>query len=56
MTDEHVEQFAAAIESFWRELPSTVTFDEDALLDVPDEFEKAWNKDLASQRACRAAS
>lgn len=49
VTDEHVEQFAAAIESFWRELPPTVTFDEDAVLDVPDEFERAWNKDLASQ-------
>lgn len=48
VTDEHVEQFAAAVESFWRELPPTVTFGEDAALDVPDEFEKAWNKDLAS--------
>lgn len=56
VTDKHVAGFAAAIESFWREMPSTVTFDGDAALDVPDEFEKAWNKDLASQQAFRATS
>lgn len=56
VTDEHVAGFAAAIESFWRDLPPTVTFDDDAALDVPDEFEKAWNKDLASQQASRANS
>lgn len=49
VTDEHVEQFAAAIESFWRELPPTTTFDDDSVRDVPDEFQRAWNKDLASQ-------
>lgn len=49
VTDDHVEQFAAAIEQFWRELPSTVTFDKGAALAVPDEFGKAWNKDIASQ-------
>lgn len=54
VTDDQVEQFAAAIELFWRELPSTVTFDEDAALDVPDEFEKAWNKDLASPQTTPA--
>lgn len=56
VTDDHVGQFAAAIELFWRELPSTVKFDEDAALDVPDEFEKAWNKDLASQHTFHAAN
>lgn len=54
VTDDQVEQFAAAIELFWRELPSTVTFDEDAALDVPDEFEKAWNKDLACHQTSPA--
>jgi len=56
VTDDHVEKFSTAIESFWRELPSSVTFDEDAALDVPDEFEKAWKKDLAAQQASRASS
>ncbi len=56
LTDDHVEQFAAAIESFWRELPSTVTFDEDAGLEVPDEFEKAWRKDLDSRQKSYAPS
>lgn len=46
VTNEHVAGFAAAIESFWRELPPTVTFDGDAALDVPDEIEKAWDKDF----------
>jgi hypothetical protein len=50
VTDDHVEQFAAAIELFWRELPPTVTFDEGAALEVPDEFERAWNKDLTAQQ------
>lgn len=54
VTDDQVEQLAGAIELFWRELPSTVTFDEDAALDVPDEFEKAWNKDLACQQTSPA--
>jgi hypothetical protein len=31
-------------------------FDEDAALDVPDEFEKAWNKDLATQQTSLASS
>ncbi len=50
VSDKHVEDFAAAIESFWRDLPSFVMFDEDAALDVPDEFEKAWKKDLATRQ------
>ena len=54
VTDDHVEQFAAAIELFWCQLPPTVTFEEDAALDVPDEFEKAWRKDLASQQTPHA--
>lgn len=45
VSDEHVETFATAIESFWRELPSKLTFDEDSELDVPKDFEKAWHKD-----------
>lgn len=55
VTDDHVEEFAAAIESFWCDLPSTVVFDEDAELDVPDEFEKAWKKDLAIQETSWAS-
>lgn len=47
VTDEHIETFAAAIESFWRELPPELTFDEDSELDVPKDFEKAWHKDQA---------
>jgi len=49
VTDDHVEEFSTAIKSFWHELPPSVTFDEDATLDVPSEFEKAWKKDLAAQ-------
>lgn len=45
VTDEHIGTFAAAIESFWRELPPELTFDEDSELDVPRDFEKAWHKD-----------
>lgn len=51
--DEHLDGFAAAIELFWRELPSTVTFDDDATLDIPNEFEKAWNKDLELRQVSR---
>lgn len=47
VSDEHVKEFAAAIESFWRELPAALAFDEGAELDVPKEFEKAWHKDQA---------
>lgn len=52
LSDSHVDEFAEAIELFWRELPPSVTFDE-ADLDVPDEFEKAWKKDVAAQQASR---
>lgn len=48
VTDSHVDEFSTAIESFWRELPPNVKFDEDVELDVPPEFEKAWRKDLAA--------
>lgn len=48
VTDQHVEQFDAAIEAFWRLIPSELSFDEGAALDVPEEFEKAWNKDAAN--------
>jgi hypothetical protein len=54
VTDEHVDEFSAAVESFWRELPPTLTVVVDGNLDLPDEFEKAWNMDLASQRTSRA--
>lgn len=56
LSDAHVDQFAAAIELFWRELPPTVTFEEEVGLDVPDEFEKAWNKDLAALQASHIAN
>lgn len=56
LLDGHVDGFAAAIELFWRELPPTVTFDEKAGLEVPDEFAKAWDKDLAAQQASRIAN
>lgn len=56
LSDSHVDEFATAIELFWRELPPTVTFDEEADLEVPDEFGKAWNKDLAAQHASRMAN
>ena len=52
LSDSHVDEFAEAIELFWRELPPSVTFDE-ANLDVPDEFGKAWKKDVAAQQASR---
>lgn len=47
VSDEHVDAFSSAIESFWRELPPELTFDEDSELDVPREFGKAWHKDCA---------
>lgn len=52
VSDVHVDDFAASIELFWRELPATVKFDE-ANLDVPDDFAKAWNKDLEAQKVSR---
>jgi hypothetical protein len=48
VSDEHVEEFAAAIESFWLALPPELILDGEAVLDVPDEFEKARKKDLAN--------
>lgn len=54
VTDEHVDEFSAAIDSFWRELPSSLTCENDAVLDVPDEFERAWRRDLANSRGARA--
>ncbi|MHA6203512.1 hypothetical protein ACXU4B_03695 [Dyella soli] len=47
VSDEQVDTFAAAIETFWQELPSELTFEEDSELDVPKDFEKAWHKDQA---------
>lgn len=47
VSDEHMEAFASAIEMFWRELPSSLTFDKGTELDVPKKFENAWNKDVA---------
>jgi hypothetical protein len=48
VSNTHIEEFAAAIESFWRALPPEIIFEEDVVLDVPDDFEKAWKKDLAN--------
>ena len=49
VTDQHVDHFAAAIEGFWQYLPPELTFADDVELALPDEFEKAWKKDLAAQ-------
>lgn len=55
VTDDHFEEFAVAIEMFWRDLPPKLTFHEDNLSNVPKEFEKAWQKDLAALEASREA-
>lgn len=45
VSDAHIEEFSSAIESFWRDIPSSPIFDAEADIDVPLKFAKAWNKD-----------
>lgn len=51
VSDEQIDEFATAIEAFWNELPAELTFDEDADLDVPREFEKAWRRDVQASQS-----
>lgn len=56
VSDKHFDEFASAIECFWRELPSTLNFDEDEDLDVPKDFESAWHKDFHKHGASQVKS
>lgn len=45
VTDAHVEEFADAIEAFWRALPTELVFDASVELNLPDEIAKGHRKD-----------
>lgn len=53
VTDAHVEEFADAIEEFWRALPAELLFDASVELKVPDEIAKGLRKDVEQRRADR---
>jgi hypothetical protein len=46
VTDAHVEEFAGAIEAFWRAVPKELLMDDSIDLDVPDEIAKGHRKDM----------
>jgi len=47
VTDTQLDEFARAIESFWRSVPYELTFDANAELQLPKEFERALRDDMA---------
>jgi hypothetical protein len=49
VTDAHLEEFAEAIEAFWRALPTELVFDASVDLNVPDEIAKGQRKDAEAQ-------
>lgn len=46
VTDAHVEEFADAIEVFWRSVPNELLVDDRIDFDVPDEIAKGQRKDI----------
>ncbi|WP_369975474.1 hypothetical protein [Xanthomonas bundabergensis] len=46
ITDQNVDEFAAAIDAFWLALPSELTIDTEQDLNVPGRFNAAFQKDL----------
>jgi hypothetical protein len=49
VTDAHVEEFADAIEAFWRALPTELVFDASGDLNVPDEIAKGYRRDAEAE-------
>ncbi|PPU32176.1 MULTISPECIES: hypothetical protein [unclassified Xanthomonas] len=47
VTDTHLDEFANAIESFWKSVPKELVFDATASLKLPKELAAARAKDLA---------
>lgn len=49
LTDTHLDEFADAIEAFWRTLPTELVFDFSQSFHVPDEFDKGYRRDTGDK-------